>query len=200
MLDEIIKFMERKKYKVFREKGELNLIYVEGMSTDFTLNNDEPNEFNDLRMVIEFSNNKPFLLGCWEATTEPGFYYTDNPMNPNGAARIAFGQYKAWQVGIHGYAEPHEALVQVDNVRVHRDYNRDLLRTGDYIDDGLFGINQHHGSDNPYHDIYTASAGCLVSRSRTGHYEFMDIIKRDRRYLNDPDYIFWTTILPGNEI
>jgi hypothetical protein len=200
MLEKIISLMEKKKYKVFREKEELNIIYLEGINTDFTKNNDAPNHFNDVRMVVEFSNNKPFLLGCWEATTEPGFYYTDNPMNPNGAARIAFGQYKAWQIGIHGYAEPHEALVQVDNVRVHRDYNRDMIRTGDHIDEGLFGINQHFGGDAPYNDIGAWSAGCLVSRSRSDHYEFMEIIKRDIRYISNPNYVFWTTILPGNEV
>ncbi|MEY3867874.1 MAG: Phormidium phage MIS-PhV1B [Cyanobacteriota bacterium] len=200
MLDKIIKLMEVRKCRIFREKGEMNIVYIEGMNTNFTKNSDEPNHFNDIRMVIEFSENKPFLLGCWEATTEPGYFYTDNPMNEKGAARIAFGQYKAWQIGIHGYAEPHEALIQVDNVRVHRDYNRDMIRTGDYIDEGLFGINQHFGYDNPFINISTASAGCLVGRSRSGHYEFMKIIKRDQRYVDNPNYVFWTTILPGNEV
>jgi hypothetical protein len=70
-------------------------------------------------------------------------------MNPKGAARIKFGQYTAWQVGLHGYSNPHESLVQVEEVAVHRDYNRDLKRTGDLVEWGLFGINQHWGFDHP---------------------------------------------------
>ncbi len=200
MIEKIISYMEAKKYQIFKGKDELNIVYVEGMNPDGSLNNDYPNCFNDIRLVISFKDNKPLVLGVWEATTEPGFHYTDNPMNPNGAARIAFGQYKAWQVGIHGNSEPHEALIQVGLVKVHRDYNRDMMRTGDKIDEGYFGINQHHGYDHPYNDIYTASAGCLVGRSRQGHKEFMNLIKTDRRYQADPDFIFTTTIIPGDKL
>ena len=200
MIEKIISYMEGKKYQIFKGKDELNIIYVEGMNPDFSLNSDKPNHFNDIRLVIGFEDNKPLVLGVWEATTEPGFHYTDNPMNPNGAARIAFGQYKAWQVGIHGNSEPHEALIQVGLVKVHRDYNRDMKRTGDKIDKGYFGINQHHGYDHPYNDIYTASAGCLVGRTRQGHKEFMKLIKTDRRYQADPEFIFTTTIIPGDKL
>lgn len=192
--------MEAQKYQVFRGKDELNIVYVEGMNTDGSLNTDKPNHFNDLRMVIGFKDEVPIVLGKWLATTEPGFHYTDNPMNPNGAARIAFGQYKSWQVGIHGISEPHEALVQVDYVKVHRDYNRDMIRTGDRIDDGLFGINQHHGYNHPENDIHTASAGCLVGRTRSGHNRFMELIKSDRRYQSNPNFIFTTTIIAGNKL
>jgi hypothetical protein len=200
MIDKIIQFMRSKNYKIFTGTGEVNIIYIEGMNPQLTLNDDRPGEFNDARIVIGFEVEKPKLLGTWEATTEPGFYYTDNPMNPNGAARIAFDQYTAWQVGIHGNSEPHEALIQVGLVRVHRDYNKDMLRTDDKIDEGYFGINQHHGYNHHYKDIDTASAGCLVGRTRQGHYEFMDIIKSDPRYQADPDFIFTTTIIPGDKL
>jgi len=192
--------MEAQKYQVFRGKDELNVIYVEGMNTDGSLNDDKPNHFNDVRMVIGFEGGMPAIIGKWQATTEPGFHYTDNPMNPNGAARIAFGQYRSWQTGIHGYAEPHKALVQVAPVPVHRDYNRDMMRTGDDIFEGNFGINQHHGFDHPQNDIHTASAGCLVGRTRAGHDQFMKMIKSDRRYQLDRNFIFTTTIIPGNKL
>jgi len=200
VLTKIIKYMEAQKYQVFKDKNEMNIVYVEGMNTDGNLNADEPNHFNDVRMVIGFEGQLPAIIGRWQATTEPGFHYTDNPMNPNGAARIAFGQYRSWQVGIHGMSEPHEALVQVDLVKVHRDYNRDMIRTGDRIDNGFFGINQHHGYSHPEDDIHTASAGCLVGRTRSGHSEFMKMIKGDRRYQLDRNFIFTTTIIPGDKL
>jgi hypothetical protein len=148
--DRIIEYMEQQDYKISRNKGEKNIIYVEGADTNGTENDDRPNYFNDLRIIIAFNDKfQPVIEGIWIATTEPGFYYTDNPMNPKGAARIKFGQYTAWQVGLHGYSNPHESLVQVEEVAVHRDYNRDMKRTGDLIDWGLFGINQHWGFDHP---------------------------------------------------
>ena len=68
-----------------------------------TENDDRPNHFNDLRIIIAFNEAfRPVIEGIYLATTEPGFYYTDNPMNAKGAARIAFGQYTAWQVGAIG--------------------------------------------------------------------------------------------------
>lgn len=199
-IDRIIAYMEKKKYNISRKVGEKNIVYVEGCNTDGKPNSDAANHFNDVRLVFGFLGLTPMIQGAWEATTEPGFYYTDNSMNPNGAARIAFGQYQAWQVGIHGNSEPHEALEQVGLVRVHRDYNRDMIRTGDAIDEGYFGINNHHGYDHPYDDIHTASAGCLVGRTREGHREFMRIIKSDPRYITNKNYTFSIAIIPGDKL
>lgn len=200
LAEQIVRYMEAKNYVLARKPGEKNIIYVEGMDPDGRLNADEPNHFNDARMLVVFRDGLPTIEAAWEATTEPGFYYTDNPMNPNGAARIAFGQYRAWQVGIHGYSEPHESLIQVGLVKVHRDWNRDMMRTGDSIDEGYFGINQHHGFDHPVNDIHTAGAGCFVGRLRREHFDFMKRLLTDPRYVADRDYIFTTTIIPGNKL
>jgi hypothetical protein len=196
----IVKYMQAKQYKVFTEPKEFNIVYVEGLNEDGTVNDDAPNVFNDRRMVIEVVNGVPKIVNHWQATTEPGNRYTFRPMNDGGAARIQFGQYKAWSVGIHGNSEPHEALVQVDEIFVCRDFNKDFKRTGDKVDKGLFGVNQHWGYDLPVDDIGPASAGCLVGRRRTGHKEFMAIIKQDNRFKSDSDYVFWTTIIAGDDL
>jgi hypothetical protein len=199
----IIKYMQAKRYQISTGAKSYNIVYVEGMSENLAINNDPPNEFNDVRMVIEIVNNVPTIVGKWEGTTEPGTHFTMNPMNPNGAARIAFGQYKSWRVGTHvgkSNAEPHEALVQVADVSVFRDKNKDMIRTGDKLDTGLFGINQHWGFDIPRNNIKLASAGCLIGRTRAGHREFMKIIKQDKRFLLSSSYTFLTTIIPGNEL
>lgn len=105
------------------------------MNEDGTLNGDAPNQFNDRRIVIEVIDGVDI------------YYTAIRPMNDRGTARIQFGQYKAWTVGIHGNSEPHKALVQVAPVTVHRDFNKDFKRTGDALDTGLFGINQHYGEE-----------------------------------------------------
>ena len=198
----IVRYMLDKDYKIFQGEKRYNIVYIEGMNVDGSLNNDTPNYFNDRRMVLQILDGTPAIIGNWEATTEPGRHYTVvRPMNPKGAARVKFGQYKAWRIGIHGTSEPHEALVQVGGViSVHRDFNKDFKRTKDKIDTGYFGINQHHGYDLPHNNVYYASAGCLVGRTRRGHQQFMSLIKQDRRYQLNREYTFYGTIIPGDDL
>ncbi|MFN6560969.1 MAG: peptidoglycan-binding domain-containing protein [Nostoc sp. ChiSLP01] len=196
----IIKYMQAKNYQISTNPKEYNIVYLEGVNEDWTLNKDTPNQFNDRRIVIEVVDGVPKIVNHWQATTEPGSRYTYNPMNPGGAARIKFGQYKAWSVGIHGNSEPHEALIQVAPITVHRDFNKDFQRVGDKVDTGLFLVNQHYGYDAPVNDIKNASAGCLVGRRREGHREFMSIIKQDRRYVANKNYVFYTTVIPGDDL
>lgn len=197
--EKIVAYCEKKGYRIDKEPGQKNIIYVEGMNPDGTLNNNALNVWNDLRTVIEFKDGKPVMIGCWEATTQPGKYYTYKPMNPKGAAMIAFGQYTAWQVGIH--LNSHEALVQRAPVTVYRDTNRSGTRdAGDIIDSGLFGINQHWGGDNPKSDIGRWSAGCQVGRTKQGHREFMAMIKSDPRYKANRNFMFTTTIIDGKDL
>jgi hypothetical protein len=161
------------------------------MDVDGRLNADAPNQFNDIRCIF----NKEKCVDLWTATCEPGAYYTDRPMNPNGAFRIAFGYHEnAWEIGFHGYSDEHEALVQTREIEGYRDYNRDNFRTGDQKVKGLFGINQHWGYDLPFHDVSTASAGCLVGRSRQGHQQFMAYCR------NSGLKEFSTIVLPGDKV
>ncbi|MGI8500426.1 MAG: hypothetical protein ACR2LR_04720 [Hassallia sp.] len=182
--------------KVFSGNDKLNIVYVEGVNLDGTINGDEMNQWNDLRLVYKVVDDKPLLLDKWVATTEPGLKYTINPLNPGGAFRIAFGQYQAWSIGWH---KDHEALVQVGEIKGHRDRNKDGFRTGDAVVTGSdFGVNQHWGYDMP--EIDGASAGCLVGKSKFGHRQFMQIVKSDVRYQNDKNYVFWTAVLDGTKL
>jgi hypothetical protein len=211
LVSRILKTMESLGYKIFTEPGELNIVYVEGINPDGTVNDDKMNQWNDLRLVIQADKNlQGKILGSWAATTEPGWKYTNKPLNPQGAFRIAFGQYKAWVVGIHN--NHHEALVQlwkpgeklenglrVGEIRGFRDRNKDGFRTGDpvVVATGI-GINQHHGYNMKF--VNGASAGCLVGRFEISHEKFMKIVKTDVRFKNNPNYIYWSTILDGSKL
>jgi putative peptidoglycan binding protein len=193
----VVAAMERKGYQVDRGPGEVNIVYVEGMNPDGTANADEANKWNDLRLLIRFEGGEPRIIGEWAATTEPGRYWTENPMSPLGAARIEFGQYKSWQVGMH--RNNHEALVQTGGeVTVCRDLNKDGQRTGDKRQTGEFGINQHWGYDLP--EVEKASAGCLVGQSKDGHRQFMALVKSDPRYQANRKHVFAAAILPESEV
>ena len=182
----------------------VNIVYVEGMDPDGQPNTDAPNAFNDLRLLLRVNRaGNPEIVARWEATSEPGRFYTVvKKLDPRGAARIAFGQYKAWSVGTHKAGKPsaHEALVQSLPIKVHRDLNEDFERVGDPAFEGLFGINQHWGFDLPKNDIGSASAGCLVGRTKKGHREFMQLCKADPRFIASQGYRFMTAVLPATDV
>ena len=185
-------------YRVIDGVDRVNICYIEGINADGVPNDNAPNTFNDLRTVIRVVGGKAEFLGRWEGTTEPGRYWTEHPMNPQGAARIAFGSHKAWQVGIH---HDHEALVQTGGpVTVHRDLNQDYSRANDKIFTGMFGVNQHWGYDMQKSDLGRSSAGCLVGRAKDGHREFMRILKTDGAFRADNKFVFSTVVLPASAI
>lgn len=186
---------------VGHHRSHRTIAYVEG--ADYLTgnpNDNAPNKFNDARYVISLDSlGAPKVAGAWEATTEPSRFWTQHPMNPKGAARIKFGQYKAWAVGTHhaGSSAAHEALVQVDDITVCRDLNEDFKRDGDKEDAGdSFGVNQHWGYDLSSGDLGRSSAGCLVGRTKDGHRAFMGIVKSDPRFVASHGYRFMTSIFP----
>jgi hypothetical protein len=118
----ILKAMEKGRYSIAIGQDVVNIVYVEGMDPTGKANPHLPNTFDSIRALVRvFESEPPKIIGIWEATTEPGRYWTEHPMNPRGAARIAFGQYPAWIVGQY---HDQEALIQVKPIIVYRDYFR----------------------------------------------------------------------------
>lgn len=204
LASKIVRYMQFRNYWIAKLPGFLNIVYLEGADADGTPNADKFNEFNDRRIVFAVENGKPVILYNALGSTEPGRYYTERPLNSLGAARIAFGQYKAWRVGVHnaGKRTAHEALIQADKITVHRDLNKDGMRTGDRLDVGSgFFVNQHSGFDAPVNNIGRSSAGCLVSRSSADHKEFMKLVKTDPRFKKASNgYKFITTVIAGDDL
>jgi len=200
----IVRAMQNLGHWVCRHPDCVNVVYVEGMDPGGAPNDDAPNVFNDLRLVLRVNRaGNPEVAAEWEATTEPGRIHSQiELLDPRGAARIAFGQFKAWSVGTHMAGRPsaHEALVQTRPIKVHRDLNQDFERTGDAVFEGLFGINQHWGFDLPRSDIGRASAGCIVGRTKAGHREFMALCKSDPRFVANNSYRFMTAIMPAEAV
>lgn len=153
---------------------EFNIIYLEGLSaSNAELNNDALDFWNDTRAVI---NSAGEVLHFSQATTEPGRYYTDNPLNANGAARIALGYHKeCWCFGNH---KGQDALVQCGAIKVFRDLNKDGFRVGDKQFTGSdYGLNQHTTNGDGSESIGRWSAGCLVGRWPATHAKFMALCR-----------------------
>jgi hypothetical protein len=202
----LVGYMELQKYEIYKEEGEINIVYIEGACADGNPNKDEPNIYNDRRIIFEFVNGEPKIVGNWLATTEPGDYYIKHPYSPEkgGSALIAFTQHKnAWKVGMHsgpsGGSSIYEGLIEVDNIKIIRDRNKNGYRTGDPEEVGQMEINQHKGSEKSSNKVNRNSAGCLVGKTRKGHEEFMNIVKQDSRFVKDKDFKFTTTVIDGDE-
>ncbi|MGI9161184.1 MAG: hypothetical protein ACR2K1_15665 [Saprospiraceae bacterium] len=193
--------MSAKGYTIARNPGEVNIVYLEGANEDGAPNADLIDGWNDRRMVIVFDAQKtPVIAHNAQATTEPGLAATNSAraQQRGGVARIPFGQFAVWQMGFHKEIS-HPALVQRRNLKVHRDANRDGKRTGDALDWAI-GINQHstRPTANPQR-VGTWSEGCLVGRSWILHLEFIELCRRDPRYIENPMFFFPTTIIAGDD-
>lgn len=198
----ILRYMHKRGYWIARHPKMLNIIYVEGVNQNGEPNMDRANEWNDRRIVIQIlPGGQPHILVNDQATTEPGRFYTYAPLDSMGAARIAFGQYKAWVYGKHKGRQP--ALVQVGNIRIHRDLDQNGVRshTDPIVVGNTFKINQHSTEPSrvpAFVDKF--SAGCLVGRRYNWHISFIEKVRQDIRYLMNKDYIFMTTVINGEDL
>ena len=184
----------------------VNIIGLEGLNANFTLNDDAPNKFNDLFILLGINKDGKFkYLQKSVGTTEPGFHYTYNRMNPKGAARIEIDtkHEKIWKMGYHGSSSRtrHEALQQLGaSVCVRRDDNEDFSRVGDKLDCGWHGINFHGGYNNPTNNLGRASAGCQVIQSMREIASAIAHLKRDYYYCRNKDHRFSYIILDASKI
>ena len=181
--------------------GAVNIVYIEGMNQDGTLNADKPNHWNDLRLLLTFNEATGWkIVHNAIATTEPGEYYTKNPTNKNGCARIAFGYHPpAWARGFHKGTQP--ALVQRGRVMIHRDLNRDGLRNRfePPFWSGPIGLNDHTTNKRFNGDLIGKfSAGCTVGKLYAEHMEFLGLTEKDIRIKPGKTYLYDKWVLPGD--
>jgi hypothetical protein len=148
--------VSKKGYKFYTDKYDLNIIGIRSKVPAV-------NKFCDLIAIAyinEVGSQKIFVC---EATTEPGLYWLNSPMNIEGTAIVKEGQYKSmWQIGLHkGY----DALVQIGNCVVYRDNDRDanLDLIPGTEETGVFAINMHRANaEQMSTDVNRWSAGCQV--------------------------------------
>ncbi len=140
----------------------------------------KPNSFDDTLHVI-YKDGGQWVDRWWAITTDPGQYWLKNPMNRLGAAAVvADRQYPGlWKVGQH--RGEYTALVQANDVAVHRDANKDgkVDYRADNIQTGRFGINLHRaGSASASVQVDRWSAGCQVFASPDDFAAFLRIAEK----------------------
>ncbi len=169
-LQNIINAMVRKGYTIFSEPGKLNIVGVRSSNTT-------PNKFDDSINVFYKDDAGNTIFKSYPATTDPGSYYLQNPMNPAGTAIVKPGQYKdSHQIGVH--RGEYTALTQKGTITVYRDANKD--NKFDFLPSsavqGVYGINIHRASaTGTSTDVGKYSAGCQVIANIQHFNEFMGL-------------------------
>lgn len=177
-LPTFLRNVERLGYKVFTSgQYNLNLIGVRSSATD-------AGKFDDWITCWYKNENDQWVSHWWAATTDPGDYWLENPMNVDGTAIMVPGQYRGlWKVGQHkGY----KAFQQAGSVSVYRDDTRDRrLHTSGPIDSGFFGINGHASDSDPWdssdrirQEVGRWSAGCQVWADSAGFREAVELAEK----------------------
>jgi len=187
----LVAYLKQRGYRWSEMPGHKNLIYIEGATfyaDQVTPNFDNPDGWNDLRIVLEFTaSGAPFISHIAKATCEPGTSATNSKeaARNGGVARLQLIQYReAAMMGFHKI-KTHPALVQSGTILVYRDANRDQKRTGDPIYPA-YGIN-HHSTRLAFagEKVGDWSYGCCVGRNWSKHLQFIELMKTDPRYIAD---------------
>lgn len=167
--------LQKKGYKIFMRPFELNIVGVRSDST-------KPNAFDDSIYVFYVDKEGKLIQQKFQATTDPGTYWLQNPMNPQGTAILKQGQYiGSHAMGLH--RGKYMALVQQRPVTVMRDYDRNAILdfNNGREDTGLFGINIHRASETGTTKVVDHySAGCQVFASITDFILFMSLCERHK--------------------
>lgn len=184
MLTAIQATLSQKGYKTFTRSFELNIVGIRADST-------KPNSFDDLIHVFYKNSEGVYQLHSFTATTDPGTFWLENPLNPQGTAILKQGQYiGSHMIGMH--RGKYQALVQKRPVTVIRDYDRNAVL--DFMngkeETGLFGINIHRAAESGTTKyVEKFSAGCQVFASANDFNVFMQLCDRHKQlYGNDFTY------------
>src|SRR3990167_3055095 len=189
-LPDIAKVMLKKGYAFFEKADKpfnLNIIGIRS-------SNNKPNSFDDLITVSWcYKAGGSFIKSI--ATTDPGLYWLNNPMNIKGTAILLPGQYRgAFKKGAHkGYP----ALVQCGQLKIVRDYNRD--KEFDYYYNKVEistndKINIHRASSVAESNVVDKwSAGCQVIANPDEFNVFMAVIDASLEYF--PNKFSYTLLL-----
>lgn len=177
ILQKLKAIIRHRKHRLFTRPFELNIV---GMRSDQTT----PNRFDDEIHVFYKVNAHRWNYHVFKATTDPGTFWLRNPMQAQGTAILAEGQYvDAFSLGLH--RGQYTALVQEKPVTVIRDYDRDALL--DFYNgtkaEGIFGINIHRANREGITLLVDKnSAGCQVFENAESYERFMLLCEMHRSH------------------
>jgi hypothetical protein len=184
MLSKIKGLLRFKRFKLFTRPYELNIVGLRSKST-------VPNKFDDELHVFYMVNALKWEYHVFKITTDPGTFWLNNPMQPQGTAILAEGQYlNSHELGMH--RGQYKALVQKNPVTVMRDYDRNAIL--DFYngkkESGKYGINIHRANKvGTTLSVDKNSAGCQVFANASDFDQFLKLCEQHKsRYGNSFTY------------
>lgn len=176
ILDKVKSILFGKGYHIYSRPYELNIVGVRAKNVI-------SNHFDDEIHVFYRVSALKWNYHVYKATTDPGTFWLKNPMQPQGTAILAEGQYiNAYQIGLH--KNQYKALVQVKPLTIIRNYEREAIMdfNNGTRTSGIFGINIHRAmlqGTTKYVDKF--SAGCQVFANISDFNEFMNLCEHHRQ-------------------
>ncbi|MBX3164682.1 MAG: hypothetical protein KF900_09380 [Bacteroidetes bacterium] len=184
MLQRLKALLKYKGFVLYSKPYQFNIVGLRSKSTI-------PNRFDDELHVFYTTSPLHWEYHVFKITTDPGTFWLENPMQEQGTAILAEGQYKnAYAIGLH--QGKYEALVQQNPVTIMRDYDRNAIL--DFYNgkkmSGLFSINIHRAnSTGTTKTVDKNSAGCQVFENASDFATFMQLCKKhEQRYGNQFTY------------
>jgi hypothetical protein len=172
ILETIIAAMAAKNYVLY---DTINLVGIRA-------ENRVANSFDDA-LAVFWKEGDNYEFHCFKITTDPGNKSLVQPINSKGCAILVPGQYiDSHTLGLH--KGKYEALVQINNMKVYRDINRDTMldMNPKSIEEGLFGINIHHAAyDHESFNVEDWSAGCQVVPDPKIYDVFFEFCKKHKK-------------------
>src|SRR4051812_24087856 len=95
VLGKLRAILRHKGFRMYTRPFELNIVGLRSASTI-------PNRFDDEIHVFYKVDQKKWNYHVFKATTDPGTFWLRNPMQEQGTAILAEGQYvNAYEIGMH---------------------------------------------------------------------------------------------------
>jgi len=147
----------------------------------FGIRNEENQEQDEWNDYIGFFTD--INIYFFKGTTDPGYYYTKNPVNKDGTAHLCLGFHKQiWKIGLHkGKYEAFCNKWPCNKTRIWRDFDADgeLDYSDEKIYTGYFGINLHRANeDYLVSTVGKYSAGCQVVRNNNSFQFILEEAKK----------------------
>lgn len=187
--EQILQSFKTKGYEIKSLPYQMNIFGVRN-------SNSQANSFDDLVGIIYRDEKGNWQIRQYSATTDPGTYYREKPMNVNGTAMIVPMQHKnCYKLGTH---KDYKAIQQCGKIRYVRDNDKNKLLNFAYK---ILGYKYYEeiGATNIHRSSSTGtsgtvdnwSAGCQVFANIKDFNEFIALIEssiNNYKFVNLFDY------------
>ena len=183
-VEDLIRFLNSKSYKVFEENEVLNIIALRKKDT-------KPTNLFDDELHVFFKNSK----GNWDLmeysiTTVPG-YKPGTETLPENVAILRLGQYvDQLKIGYHKDDEKHKCL-KFDKCAIHRNNDINKYNYESTTEIGNFSINIHRSSDLSTADyVFNYSEGSQVFKNINQYNQFIKLCENQETNANKPLFTY----------